>query len=109
MSWIDTPLVQDAKKDLTAFDQMIKRLPYPLSRTTDVDACVRAFVKGIAGRKRRVYVPGWVGLIRARRNLLASPLGERTTLKHVPELLPLMDAEVKALGRSMSARNTTTE
>ena len=36
---------------------------------------------------------------------LASPLGERTTLKHVPELLPLMDAEVQALGRSTSARN----
>lgn len=109
MSWIDTPLVQDAKKDLTAFDQMIKRLPYPLSKTTDVDACVTAFVKGIAGRKRRIYVPGWVGAIRARRNLLASPLGERTTLKHVPELLPLMDAEVRALGRSTSERNSVSE
>ncbi|MET3963881.1 NAD(P)-dependent dehydrogenase (short-subunit alcohol dehydrogenase family) [Marmoricola sp. OAE513] len=105
MSWIDTPLVQDAKKDLKAFDQMIKRLPYPLNRTTNVEACVTAFVKGIEGRKRRVFVPGWVGAIRNRRNLLASANGDRATLKHVPELLPLMDEEVRRLGRSTSARN----
>jgi NAD(P)-dependent dehydrogenase (short-subunit alcohol dehydrogenase family) len=106
MSWIDTPLVQDAKQDLSAFAEMISLLPGPLSRTTDVDTCVRAFVKGIKKRSRRVYVPGWVGIIRARRNLLASPLGERATLQHVPRLLPLMDEEVRRLGRSTSARNT---
>jgi NAD(P)-dependent dehydrogenase (short-subunit alcohol dehydrogenase family) len=106
MSWIDTPLVQDAKKDLKAFDEMISVLPWPLSGTTSVDACASAFLVAISKRKRRVYVPGWVRIIRARRNLLASPLGERTTLKHVPRLLPLMDEEVRQLGRSTSARYT---
>ncbi|MCW2783706.1 MAG: short-chain dehydrogenase [Marmoricola sp.] len=106
MSWIDTPLVQDAKSDLSAFAEMISILPGPLSKTTDVDACVRAFAKGIEKRSRRVYVPGWVGLIRARRNLLSSATGDRATLKHVPRLLPKMDEEVRALGRSTSARNT---
>ena len=105
MSWIDTPLVQDAKKDLKAFDEMIRLLPGPLSRTTTVDACVTAFVKGIEQRKRRVYVPGWVGFIRGRRNLLSSAIGDRATLKHVPRLLPQMDDEVRQLGRSTSARN----
>ena len=42
---------------------------------------------------------------RRRRNLVNSPLGERETLKHMPELLPLMDEEVRRLGRSTSARN----
>ncbi len=105
MSWIDTPLVQDARKDLKAFDEMLTKLPPPLNRTTTVEACVDAFVKGIAARKRRVYVPGWVGLIRARRNLITSPTGDRSTLKHVPRLLPMMDEEVRQLGRSTSARN----
>jgi NAD(P)-dependent dehydrogenase (short-subunit alcohol dehydrogenase family) len=104
MSWIDTPLVQDAKKDLKAFDEMISALPWPLSGTTSVEACASAFLAAIIKRKRRVYVPGWVRIIRARRNLLASPLGERTTLKQVPRLLPLMDEEVRQLGRSTSAR-----
>lgn len=106
MSWIDTPLVQDARKDLKAFDEMVGKLPPPLNRTTTVEACVDAFVKGIEKRKRRVYVPGWVGLIRAGRNLVTSALGDRTTLKEVPRLVPLMDEEVRQLGRSTSARNT---
>jgi NAD(P)-dependent dehydrogenase (short-subunit alcohol dehydrogenase family) len=105
MSWIDTPLVQDAKKDLTAFNQMLKSLPPPLGKTTSVDKCVDAFVKGIEDRKRRVYVPGWVGVIAKSRMLLNSPIGDRETLKNVPRLLTLMDEEVARLGRSTSARN----
>ena len=105
MSWIDTPLVQDAKKDLSAFQQMLKKLPPPLGRTTSVDKCVTAFVKGIEDRKRKVYVPGWVGAIAKSRAVVNSPIGDRETLKHVPELLPLMDEEVARLGRSTSARN----
>ncbi|MCZ4498839.1 MAG: putative oxidoreductase [Marmoricola sp.] len=106
MSWIDTPLVQDAKKDLKAFDEMIRLLPGPLSTTTSVEACVKAFVKALEKRKRRVFVPGWVALVRNRRNLLSSAAGDRATLKHVPDLLPRMDEEVRQLGRSTSARNT---
>ncbi len=105
MSWIDTPLVQDARKDLKAFDELVSKLPPPLNRTTTVEACVDAFVAGIQKRKRRVYVPGWVGMIRARRNLVSSALGDRSTLKQVPRLLPMMDEEVRQLGRSTSARN----
>ena len=104
MSWIDTPLVQDARKDLKAFDEMLTKLPYPLNQTTTVQACVDAFVAGMAKRKRRVYVPGWVGLVRIARNLVTSPLGDRSTLKEVPRLLPRMDDEVRQLGRSTSAR-----
>lgn len=107
MSWIDTPLVQDAKKDLGAFNEMLKVLPGPLGRTTSVQSCVKAFLSGLAGRKRHVYVPGWVDVIAASRNLVNSPLGTRDTLKHAPRLLPQMDEEVRRLGRSTSARNKT--
>jgi len=108
-SWIDTPLVQDAKKDLSAFRDLISRLPGPLKKTTDVDTCVRAFVAGLERRSRRVYVPGWVGAIAQARMLLTTPVGERSTLQHVPTLLPRMDAEVAQLGRSTSARNVAME
>jgi len=106
MSWIDTPLTQDARKDLKSFGDLIDSLPPPLNKTTTVEDCVAAFVNGIERRKRRVYCPSWVGLIRARRNLISSPLGDRTTLKKAPELLAQMDEEVRRLGRSTSARNT---
>jgi len=106
MSWIDTPLVQDAKKDLSAFRKMIESLPYPLNKTAKVEACTTAFVEGLEKRSRHIYVPGWVGAIARSRTLVTSPLGDRGTLKHVPWLLPLMDEEVRRLGRSTSARNT---
>ncbi|MGK5534031.1 SDR family oxidoreductase [Streptomyces sp. URMC 129] len=105
-SWIDTPLVRDAKEDLSAFRQMLKILPGPLKRTTSVQVCVDAFVKGLAGRKRRVNVPGWVGALRWLKPVITSRLGDRATLRHTPRLLPLMDEEVARLGRSTSARNT---
>lgn len=105
MSWIDTPLVQDAKSDLPAFQQMLSKMPYPLSKTTDVDACVKAFVAGIEGRKRRVYCPGWVRFVGWLKPVVTSPVGERTQLEHVPTLLPQIDAQVAAMGRSTSKRN----
>ena len=88
---------------------MLRRLPGPLSRTTSVEKCGEVFVKGIEGRKRHINCPGWVGLLRWLKPVLASPLGESATVKSVPELLPQMDAEVAALGRSMSARTEALE
>ena len=37
MSWIDTPMVRDAKKDLGGFEQMLAKLPKPLGDTTSVE------------------------------------------------------------------------
>jgi len=104
MLWVDTPLVQAAKADRPSFRKMLDRLPGPLGRTTSVEACAKAFLKGIENRKRRVYCPEWVVLLRWFKPLLATRFGESTTGKAVPELLPQIDAEVEALGRSMSAR-----
>jgi NAD(P)-dependent dehydrogenase (short-subunit alcohol dehydrogenase family) len=104
MSWIDTPLVQDAKNDLSAFRTMLQRLPGPLGSTTSVEACADAFVKGIEKRKTRISVPGWVNAIRWLKPALTTPIGERETARHAHEIVPLMDQEVLALGRSMSAR-----
>lgn len=109
MLWIDTPLVREGKAESPAFAEMLRRLPGPLGKTTSLEACGKAFVKGIESRKRRVNCPAWVGALRWLKPVLSTPLGERTTLKSVPELLPRMDAEVVALGRSMSARTQELE
>jgi len=104
MSWIDTPLVRDTKADLPAFAEMLLKLPFPLNKTTSVEACAEAFVSGIERRKRQVNCPGWVGALRWLKPLLSTRVGEGQVAKFVPESLPRMDAEVAALGRSMSSR-----
>jgi NAD(P)-dependent dehydrogenase (short-subunit alcohol dehydrogenase family) len=109
MLWIDTPMVREGKADSPAFREMLSRLPGPLGKTTSVEKCGEVFVKGIEARKRQINCPGWVGLMRWLKPLLASPVGDAATLKSVPELLPQMDAEVAALGRSMSARTDRIE
>ncbi|MGH3676214.1 MAG: SDR family oxidoreductase [Mycobacterium sp.] len=108
MSWIDTPLVRETN-ELASVHEMIDRMPGPLSKTTSVEKCGEAFVKGIERRKRHINCPGWVGSLRWLRPLLNSRVGDASTLKSVPELLPKLDAEVVALGRSMSARTQALE
>src|SRR5262249_23862558 len=39
MSWIETPMVQDATDDLGAFREMLTSLPGPLGETTSVQEC----------------------------------------------------------------------
>ncbi|MCW2515187.1 MAG: Short-chain dehydrogenase/reductase [Mycobacterium sp.] len=109
MSWIDTAMVRDSKTDLSTFAEMLATLPYPLGTTTSVDKCGAAFVKGIEGRKTRIYCPGWVGAMRWLRPVLSTRLGEAPVARFVPGLLPRMDAEVAALGRSTSAHSETLE
>ncbi len=109
MSWIDTPMVRDSKADLSTFAEMLATLPFPLNKTTSVQVCAEAFVKGIEGRKSRVNCPGWVELIRWLKPLLSTALGELPVRRFVPDLLPRMDAEVAALGRSTSAHTESLE
>src|SRR6185436_18341629 len=103
MSWVDTAMVRDTKTDLSTFGEMLSKLPYPVNVTTSVGKCGAAFVDGIEGRKTRVYCPRWVGALRWLKPLVSTRIGEAPIKKFVPDLLPRMDAEVVALGRSTSA------
>ena len=70
---------------------------------------MRAFVKGVDKRSRHVYCPGWVKGVGLNRNVINSAAGNLPVLRLVPSLLPKMDAEVRALGRSTSARNVAND
>jgi NAD(P)-dependent dehydrogenase (short-subunit alcohol dehydrogenase family) len=109
MSWVDTAMVRDSKADLPSVKELMESLPGPLGKTTTVRKCGELFVKGIEGRKRRVNCPEWVGVMRWLRPLLATSIGESQTVKSAPDLLPRMDAEVAALGRSTTAHTEAIE
>jgi NAD(P)-dependent dehydrogenase (short-subunit alcohol dehydrogenase family) len=106
MSWIDTPLVDDAKKDLVSFQELLKALPGPMRATTSVEDCAERFVQAIERRDARVNVPGWVGLTRWLKPVMTSRLVARLTRRDAKRIVPLMDEEVARLGRSASARVT---
>jgi NAD(P)-dependent dehydrogenase (short-subunit alcohol dehydrogenase family) len=110
MSWIDTALVRDTEADLPVIrENRTKRSWSPFLKITSVDKCAAAFVKGIEGRKNRIYCPRWVGLFRWLRPVLSTRAGEAAIGKSALELLPRIDAEVAALGRSTSLRTEALE
>ncbi len=109
MSWIDTALVRDTKADLPSFTRLVAALPWPLNKTTSVDNCADALVKGIEGRQARVYCPRWVGLFRWLKPALSTRVGELPVRKTVAKIMPQLDAEVAALGRSTSVYNESLE
>ena len=104
MSWIDTPMVQDAKSDLRR-SRSCSRSARPPGKTITVEQCAEAFVDGLAKRSATsTYRGGWVR--RLVPAVVTSRVGDRGTLTHVPTILPLMDEEVAPPRPVDSARNT---
>jgi NAD(P)-dependent dehydrogenase (short-subunit alcohol dehydrogenase family) len=109
-SWVDTDLVRDARNALPSTRETVGRLPGPLGRDVPVEVCARAFVDALERRRRRVYVPRTVGLVQAMRAILVSPLADRIVGRAARDFVPLMEEDVRALGRSFgehSAANPT--
>jgi NAD(P)-dependent dehydrogenase (short-subunit alcohol dehydrogenase family) len=98
-AWIDTDLVRDLKAELSTFNEMLRKLPYPLNQTTSVDECVAAIVAGIERRKRKVFVPRSIAVVSALRSLILGPVGSLPTQLAARTAVPRLEAEVAASGR----------
>jgi NAD(P)-dependent dehydrogenase (short-subunit alcohol dehydrogenase family) len=103
-SWIDTDMVRDATRDLGSFRRMRELLPWPMRSTTSVEECAAALADGIERRARRIFVPRSAALVQWLRPLLTSGPVERLTLRRSGSLISDMEAEVEALGSSLSER-----
>lgn len=104
MSFVDTDLTRDAQADLPSFTQTVPKLPWPLRRYTPVEECARAFVDAIERRRRKVYVPRSIAIVQALRPLMLSPLSDFFVGRGARTAVPQLEAEVRALGRSLSTR-----
>ena len=105
-SWIDTDLVRESEVDMPSFAEMRSKLPWPLKRTTSVEECAQTIVDGIGSGRDRIFVPHSARLVLWLRNAIAGRIGERVTGGEASEILPRMEAEIEALGRAGSVRNT---
>lgn len=103
-SWIDTDMVRDAEDDLASFRELRGRLPWPANSTTTVEECARRMADGIQKRRAKVYVPPEAQVLYWVRALVNSPLAQRVGHLMTKRIVPRMEQEVEALGRSTSAR-----
>ncbi|MRJ75499.1 SDR family NAD(P)-dependent oxidoreductase [Aeromicrobium sp. SMF47] len=98
-SWIDTDIVRNAEKDLPAFREVRRKLPYPANSTTSVEECVELILVGLARRKSRVYVPKGVLLASWTKALTNSPLAWPVLKRIARRTVPDLEHQVDALGR----------
>jgi short-subunit dehydrogenase len=107
-SWIETDMVRDVREDLRSFDEFVRRLPGPLGKVTSVQACAEALADAIARRRRKVFVPRSLALVAALRSVLTSGMADRLLLREVGHLVPRVETEAVALGRSFGAHSVET-
>lgn len=100
MSWIDTDLVRDAREDLPSLDTALRRMPGPLGAHTSAPECADAFLRAISRRSRRVYVPRSLMFVQALRTVVLGPVGELTLRRAAARGVPLLEEQVRRLGRS---------
>jgi hypothetical protein len=104
MCWIDTDMVRDAERELPSFREMRERLPWPMNAVTPVAACSAAFVRAIERRSRRVNVPRTIGFYHWIRPLVHSRLADALLTRASAAGMARLEAEISALGRSVSAK-----
>jgi NAD(P)-dependent dehydrogenase (short-subunit alcohol dehydrogenase family) len=105
-TWIDTDLVRDTESALPTFAETRRRLPGPLGAYTSVQDCARALVENLESRRRRVFVPGSVGVVSALRQAITGVVGEKLTLRVAADRVPQLEADIAALGGRQFGRNS---
>ncbi len=108
-SWIDTDMVRDAEADLPTFRKIRGMLPWPVRSTTTVDKCAHAIVRGMEKRSARVFSPDSIGVVYWSRSAIQSPAAVALSRLLAKDLIPKLEDEVRALGRSLSARATAAQ
>lgn len=96
--WIETEMVGDPAREQEGFRRFLAALPWPLGTTTSVEKCATALARGIARRKRRIYVPRSIAIPFALRGLVNSRAGEAFLRRRLEAALPVLDEDVARHG-----------
>jgi NAD(P)-dependent dehydrogenase (short-subunit alcohol dehydrogenase family) len=105
-TWIDTDLVRDTEAALPTFAATRSQLPGPLGAYTSVEECARALVENLETRRRRVFVPGSVGVVSALRQVVTGAVGERIAMRVAAGRVPQLEADIAALAGQEFGRNS---
>ena len=101
-SWVQTPLVTEGDMH-PAFVRLKRTMPPRLRRAIPAAAAAEMIVKGMAQRKRRIWVPGWVRVLYWLRTALSTPLAERQLVQAAPEMEKLFLETIATSGVKASS------
>ena len=98
-SWVDTDLVRDQYEELPYFKKALETSG-PLGQVTPLSEAVAILVEGIEERRRRIYIPDGIRFLHALRSVAVSRLWDMLVAFGAKKILPNMNSDVRALGRS---------
>ena len=84
-SWVSTPLMEEGALH-PAFSRLRATMPGFLNGEVSADAAASTILDGLADRRSRIWVPGWVRWLHVLRALLHTQVAERALRQAAPEL-----------------------
>ena len=100
--WVRTPLVTEGALH-PGFVRLRATMPGPMNSETSPEDAARAIVDGMANRKSRIFIPGWLRLLYALRALLHLPFAERELRRAAPEIEAIYIEGLQAEGALASS------
>ena len=100
--WVRTPLVTEGALH-PGFVRLRATMPGPMNSETTPEDAARAIVSGMANRKSRIFIPGWLRLLYALRALLHLPFAERELRRAAPEIEAIYIEGLQAEGALASS------
>jgi len=100
--WVRTPLVTEGALH-PGFVRLRATMPGPMNSETSPEDAARAIVDGMARRKGRIFIPGWLRLLYALRALLHLPFAERELRRAAPEIEAIYIEGLQAEGALASS------
>ena len=100
--WVRTPLVTEGALH-PGFVRLRATMPGPMNSETSPEDAARAIVDGMARRKSRIFIPGWLRLLYALRALLHLPFAERELRRAAPEIEAIYIEGLQAEGALASS------
>ena len=100
--WVRTPLVTEGALH-PGFVRLRATMPGPLNGETSPEDAACAIVDGMASRKSRIFIPGWLRLLYALRALLHLPFAERELRRAAPEIVAIYLEGLQAEGALASS------
>jgi NAD(P)-dependent dehydrogenase (short-subunit alcohol dehydrogenase family) len=84
-SWVRTPLMEEGALH-PAFGRLRATMPGLLNGEVSADAAASIILDGLAQRRSRIWVPGWVRWLHVLRAVLHTQVAERALRQAAPEL-----------------------
>ena len=100
--WVRTPLVTEGALH-PGFVRLRATMPGPMNSETTPEDAARAIVTGMANRKSRIFIPGWLRLLYALRALVHLPFAERDLRRAAPEIEAIYIEGLQAEGALASS------